>query len=252
MSAHRFYTSLLKGGIAPPYWDWNPRGASAGVIDDEGVAGLDMLVVGGSPVPPQVPISYFNYARTGIHNFSYAHCTDDTVILSPRSTVVLYFHSANGFVVGTHSGWLAGHMTPAFGSGGNDHKFTVGTDGKFRATIRTTASASPGNTDVTVVSTTVVAAGTGYCVGMTHDGSSVKLWVNGVVEDSETALGDSVLATTPRYFIVGGGQKPFSSQEPMADITTGIGRVVAAPRGFTDAEMTILYAQYRAQYAGLP
>jgi hypothetical protein len=83
----------------------------------------------------------------------------------------------------------------------------------------------------------------------------LKLWVNGIIEDS-APCGDAESTTGgTRYVVVAGGAAPFTDQVPLGNSllnNTQIGRFIVANRGLTDAEMLALYAEFKTMYPGLP
>lgn len=236
---HRGLSPELVGDI----WDFNPtEGAGTSITDKQG-SGLVMTTNGAWQAG-----DWIKYDITGIFNFTHSVCHSDLFTLSPRSSMVLAFKAPAGFAVGT-GGTLCGRKgTTGMGSF-VDHQLRVDAAGKFNCSIKTEASGTPANADVTVTSTTVVAASTEYMVGMTHDGVNLKLWVNGVVEDTEAATG-SRAPDIPSRIIVGGGETPFASEVPIDDML--IGRAIFASKALTADEMATLYAEFKAQYPGIP
>jgi hypothetical protein len=228
-------------------WDWNPTEGSGSTITDKNGSGADLSTNGiwGTNV--------VGYQNTGIHTFTHAFVNSDDLILAPRSTFLMYFKAPAGFVVGTTGGWL-GRRNPPPGGWVSDHRIVVNSaNGKFHVTVHVDSSGSPANSDVDLASTTVIAPNGEYVVGLTHDGATLKLWVNGVVENSASA-GSSAIPATGRYIIVGGGSKPFAVEHPLepGGHITWIGRVIAANRAFSASEMAATYAEFQAQYPGLP
>jgi hypothetical protein len=227
------------GGV----FDFNPTEGSGTVITEKNGSGIDMTTNG-----TWTGVDSIKYDIVSIFNFTHGRANSDLFTLAPHSSMLLFVKIPSSFIVGT-TGWLCGRKPGPISGALLDHEVTVDSSGKFNATIRTTAGAVPPNTDVTVTSTTVAAADGEYFVGMTHDGVTLKLWVNGVVEDSASA-GDSEPPPTGTYVIVGGGSAPFASEVPLDDME--IGRFIVANRGLTAGEMAVLYGEYQAQYPGLP
>lgn len=234
------------GGGTPAltdFYDFNPTEGAGTAISDKQGSGLSMTTNGAWQAGDKI-----KYDIVGAFDFTCSVVTDTSLLLAPHSSMVLYFKAPAGFTVGT-AGTLCGRKGTTDMGSSVDHQIRVDVNGNFNAWITTQSGGTPSGADVGVASSTVVAANGEYVVGMTHDGATLKLWVNGVMEDSATAT-DSAAPDATRRIIVGGGEVPVAVELPIDDML--IGRAVFANRGLTDAEMASLYAEFQAQYPGLP
>lgn len=128
---------------------------------------------------------------------------------------------------------------------------TIGFDGKVRVIVK--ANLGP---VVTVTSTSVFDLGDMFVAGWTHDGVTLRLWINGVEEDS-AAVGLAA-PLTPASFAIGAGEPPTSFREGPSQGGFGashgsrVGRVVLANRAFTQTEVEALYNEFATAYGLTP
>lgn len=238
----------VHAGPMPPIvgdlFDYNPTEGSGTVITDKRGLAADMSTNGDWVALTDA----LKYENTGIFNFKFGVAFDDQFVLAPTSSMLIYFKAPSSFVVGSSSGYLCSRK-PGPGGWVSDHSITVDLAGKINATVHVHSGAVPANTDVAVQSSTVIAANGEYVIGITHDGTTLSLYVNNVVEDT-AAAGESETPAAGRYLVVGGGHTPFAVETPIEDEV--LGRFIVANRALTADDMTALYAEFKAQYPGLP
>lgn len=246
--AHRFYASLLGGAppISPTHvFDWNPTEGSGTVITDKNGSGVDLTTNG-----VWVSSGNVRYDHTGIFNFLTARVTHPALTMV-RSSVLMYVKLP---ALWTGGFYLGGHRVEQTHT--TDRKLTL--DGPVSASpVRAgvTQAAGP-NTLKSIQSVSTFTQGDEFVCGWTHDGSTLRIYINGV-DEGNVACSDSV-STTPAGFLFPGGLPPFSDREPPSSggifSSPGaiIGRVLAANYGFSGAEVASYYAEYQSQYPGLP
>jgi hypothetical protein len=224
-------------------YDWNPLEGSGTTITDKNGSGISATLSGGTWVTDGV-----RYDHLGTFNYEYASVTSDALTMA-QSSVMLYAKMPPAW--NNAQGWFCGRE-PGPGGNDNDRSLYIDASGNVHANI----VQSSGTTNKTVDSSTTFGVDDEMCLCWTHDGVTLRLYVNGVEEDS-IACSDATVGT-PTFFYIAAGAAAVSPQEPPSNgglfgsTGTIVGRVRLANRGWTPSEVAALYAEFKIQYPGLP
>jgi hypothetical protein len=247
----QLHSGDLSDNLPYDIFDWNPTEGSGTVITDKNGSGVDITLVNHGPYTGPSPVwigtpQGVRYDHTGIYAFNYGIASHSSLVMA-QSSALLYVKMPPLWTVG---GYLCAHNPQPSGLLLDRRLYIDGADGKLKLNIHA------GGSYKNVTSTSTFGVDDEFFVAWTHDGTTLRLWINGVEEDS-IACGDAASTSSP-FFQIAGGWPSFSDLEPPSNGgifgSTGpvIGRVVASNRGLTATEMAALYAEFKAQYPGLP
>lgn len=233
-------------------WDWNPTEGSGTTVTDKNGSGVDVTLVNHGPYTGPAPVwiapESVRFDHTGIFAFNYGSVADAALTMV-NSSQIWYVKMPPAW---TEGAWLGGHR----GSGGNAYDRMLTLDiGTGKVSAHIDQAVFPFGLQ-TVTSVSTFGANDEFVVAYTHDGATLRLYINGVEEDS-IACGDAASLASPSFQIAGGSPS-FSDKEPpsaggiFGSTGATIGRVVAANRSLTADEVLAFYNAIKAVHTGLP